>query len=114
MKLNHLIDALRLAEGSELAANLENTQSTIGIGNAIQAILYACDRNQLPNQKQTVYDDMLMSKEYEEVAETAIIQNAAAIRDAYQTGSITQLANIVCGVIEEDLELHVEDYERGE
>ncbi len=114
MKIQNLIDALHMAQGGELAANLENTQSTIGIGNAIQAILYACDRNQLPNQGQTVYDDMLMSKEYEEVAETAIIQNASAIRDAYQTGSITQLAKIVCGVIEEDLELHVEEFERGE
>lgn len=114
MKLNHLIDALRLADGGELAANLENTRSAVGIGNAIQAILYACDRNQLPNQGQTVYDDMLMSEEYVKVAETAVIQHAFEIVDAYQTGSITQLANIVCGVIEEDLELHVEEFEGRE
>lgn len=111
MKIQNLIDALHMAQGGELAANLENTQSTIGIGNAIQAILFACDRNQLPNQKQTVYDDMLMSKVYEQVADTAIVQHAHRIRDAYQSGSLSEVGRVVAAVIEDDLQAYVAEFE---
>lgn len=112
--INHLIDALRLADGGELAANLENTQSTIGIGNAVAAILDAYKRGTLPGQKDTVYDSMLDDAEFHHVAQTAVVQHAGLIVDAMHHDTISDVYRVIAGIIKDDLDEHKAEFEGRE
>lgn len=117
MKLTQLIDAINMAQGSELADNLESTKSAVGIGNAIVAIMSAYSMGTLKGQANTVYDDMLMAESYARRdahalrAELAIESAAPSIVDAYQDGSMSSLNTTVCGIIEDALKPHVAEFE---
>lgn len=111
MKLTQLIDAINMAQGSELADNLESTKSAVGIGNAIVAIMSAYSMGTLKGQANTVVDDMLMCRVHGLRAELAIEANSPSIVDAYQDGSMSSLNAAVCAAIEDALKPFVEEFE---
>ncbi len=107
MRINDLINALYQARNDgRMVANIEKALSGENCcltGFQIECVLKAYNAGQFKGQGACIFSDMLMCDEMLHVAETAIVEAAPQIVDAYLCGGLTGIGKAVETAIENQL-----------
>jgi hypothetical protein len=116
MKTTDLINALIFAlADKEITKQLDAALSRSNVsltGFKIEKLLELYNSSSLKGQQHTIYTDMMQApSQFDKVAETAIVQHANRIVEAYSAGMPLDILLSVTTPIENDLALHIGGYE---